>query len=154
MRDPGPDLYQVLGVSRDASGADITRAYRQQALTAHPDTAPPGAGTTARFRAVSEAYQVLGDPARRAGYDRAVSRQQAPGHGQAASRRGARPAGAVPPIPAGQGPAPVPALWAGPTWFEPLPSHAPGSGHQAERPAAAWPGLVHWYLSVPEDGLW
>jgi curved DNA-binding protein CbpA len=141
MVEPGPDLYQVLGVAREATGAEITRAYRRRARAVHPDTAPPGAGSAARFRAVSEAYQVLSDPARRAAYDHASYRETAPGHSQAAPRRARpRPAPAeMPPawprVPAGPGPLRMPALWAGPVRVEPLRATAagpgPGTGSQA-----------------------
>jgi DnaJ domain len=161
VREPGPDPYRVLGVSRDATAADITRAYRQRARSVHPDTAPPGAGAAARFRAVSEAYQVLSDPARRAGYDRARSGQAAPGHGQAAPVRpylgpaaGTPPAGPLAPV--GLGPVRMPALWAGPVRVEPFPAAAPapGTGAESQPGTAAQAGMVRWYLSAPWDGLW
>src|ERR1700722_3187203 len=149
MVEPGPDLYQVLGVAREATGAEITRAYRRRARAVHPDTAPPGAGAAARFRAVSEAYQVLSDPARRAAYDHASSRETAPGHSQAAPRRARpRPAPAeMPPawprVPAGPGPLRMPALWAGPVRVEPLRATAagpgPGTGSQAGAAARGSP---------------
>ncbi len=62
------DHYLALGVSSGASLADIKKAYRQQAALHHPDrsTAPDAA---ARFRLVQEAYDVLGDEARREAYD-------------------------------------------------------------------------------------
>ena len=62
------DHYLALGVSSGASLADIKKAYRQQAALHHPDrsTAPDAA---ARFRLVQEAYDVLGDEARRETYD-------------------------------------------------------------------------------------
>jgi DnaJ-class molecular chaperone len=62
------DYYLALGVSSSASLADIKKAYRQLAARHHPDrnTAPDAA---ARFRAVQEAYDILGDEARREAYD-------------------------------------------------------------------------------------
>jgi curved DNA-binding protein CbpA len=161
MHEPGPDLYRVLGVSANATAVDITRAYRRQARAVHPDTAPPEAGATARFRAVAEAYQVLSDPARRAGYDRARSRPATPGHGSSMPDRGrpGPPAGmpsAWPPAPAGPSPVRTPALWAGPVQVDPLPAAAPAFGTQAESQpgAAARAGLLLWYLSGRWDGLW
>jgi curved DNA-binding protein len=63
------DLYDVLGVSRDASADDIRAAYRRLARENHPDVnKDPGAED--RFKAVSEAYDVLRDPEKRADYDR------------------------------------------------------------------------------------
>jgi curved DNA-binding protein CbpA len=65
----GGDLYGILGVRRDAPRQEIVRAYHRAAHAAHPDTRPgdPEAGT--RFRALTKAYDVLSDPARRARYD-------------------------------------------------------------------------------------
>ncbi len=62
------DHYFALGVGSGASQADIKKAYRQQAALHHPDrsTAPDAA---ARFRIVQEAYDVLGDEAKREAYD-------------------------------------------------------------------------------------
>src|SRR6266536_5980640 len=64
------DLYQVLGVRRNASGAEIRRAYQKAARLLHPDLNPGDPVSAQRFRAVSEAFQVLADPQRRASYDR------------------------------------------------------------------------------------
>lgn len=62
------DHYLALGVSSGASLADIKKAYRQLAAQHHPDrnTAPDAA---ARFRLIQEAYDVLGDAAKREAYD-------------------------------------------------------------------------------------
>jgi len=62
------DHYLALGVGSGASLADIKKAYRLQAARHHPDrsTAPDAA---ARFHAIQEAYDVLGDVARRETYD-------------------------------------------------------------------------------------
>ena len=62
------DPYIVLGVPRQASGEEIARAYRRAARASHPDSG--GAGSAERFQAVSDAYDVLRDPRRRAVYDR------------------------------------------------------------------------------------
>jgi curved DNA-binding protein CbpA len=62
------DPYIVLGVPRQASGEEIARAYRRAARASHPDSG--SAGSAERFRAVSDAYDVLRDPGRRAVYDR------------------------------------------------------------------------------------
>jgi len=62
------DPYVVLGVARQASGEEIARAYKRAARASHPDSA--GAGSAERFQAVSDAYDLLRDPRRRAMYDR------------------------------------------------------------------------------------
>jgi molecular chaperone DnaJ len=62
------DLYAVLGVGRDASDAEIKRAYRRLAQQWHPDVnQDPAAGV--RFKEINEAYQVLSDRERRQAYD-------------------------------------------------------------------------------------
>ena len=62
------DLYEVLGVDRRASDAEIKRAFRKLAQQWHPDVnKDPDAG--ARFKEASEAYQILSDPDRRQRYD-------------------------------------------------------------------------------------
>jgi curved DNA-binding protein CbpA len=63
------DPYGVLGVRRQASADEIARAYRRAARATHPDSGGVGAGAEG-FQAVSDAYEVLRDPGRRAGYDR------------------------------------------------------------------------------------
>lgn len=63
------DLYKVLGVSKDADQAAIKKAYRALAKDLHPDKNPGDAVVEEKFKAVSAAYDVLGDPKRRAEYD-------------------------------------------------------------------------------------
>ena len=63
-------LYEALGVPRDASQADIRRAYRRRALQYHPDKNPDDADAAQNFHRVSVAYHVLGDARSRARYDR------------------------------------------------------------------------------------
>jgi molecular chaperone DnaJ len=64
------DFYEVLGVPHDASEADIKKAYRQLAMQHHPDRNDGSTDSEARFKEVTEAYEVLRDPRRRAEYDR------------------------------------------------------------------------------------
>jgi len=61
------DFYAVLGVSTDASEAEIKQAYRELVKTVHPDTGPDA--DAERFRLVREAYETLSDPNRRRTYD-------------------------------------------------------------------------------------
>jgi molecular chaperone DnaJ len=65
------DYYKALGVAKDASGADIKKAYRKLARELHPDKNPGDAKAEARFKEVSEAYDVLSDASRRREYDEA-----------------------------------------------------------------------------------
>jgi molecular chaperone DnaJ len=64
------DYYDVLGVGRDAGEADIKRAYRKLAMEYHPDRNNGEKHAEERFKEVTEAYEVLRDPAKRAQYDR------------------------------------------------------------------------------------
>lgn len=64
------DLYEVLGVRRTASTAEIRRAYQKRARSLHPDLNPGDPVAADRFREVSRAFEVLSDPPRRAAYDR------------------------------------------------------------------------------------
>lgn len=66
------DHYQRLGVGRDASDAEIHRAYRRLARRYHPDM-NEGGEADARFGALSVAYEVLHDPEQRASYDRSFA---------------------------------------------------------------------------------
>ncbi|HMD94453.1 MAG TPA: DnaJ domain-containing protein [Trebonia sp.] len=127
-----PDLYQLLGVPQGASGGEVTRAWRRRAAAEHPDRRPRDAAAPARFRALLEAYQVLGDPARRAAYDRARGDQPGPGaaapEGPAAGAAARWPHGSgVPVVVRRAGRAPEPALRAGPVWVE-VPETVPAAG--------------------------
>lgn len=59
------DFYKELGVSSDASAEEIKRAYRKLARDLHPDANPNNPAAGERFKAVSEAHNVLSDPAKR-----------------------------------------------------------------------------------------
>ena len=63
------DLYQVLGLSRDASKADIKKAHRKLALKYHPDKNPDDEVARDNFKRVQEAYDMLSDDEKRAAYD-------------------------------------------------------------------------------------
>lgn len=63
------DYYKILGVERNASKEEVKRAYRKLALKTHPDRNPGNKKSEERFKEINEAYQVLGDPDKRARYD-------------------------------------------------------------------------------------
>jgi len=63
------EFYDLLGVSRDASEAEIKKAYRKLAMEYHPDR-NSASEAEARFKEITEAYEVLRDPQKRAAYDR------------------------------------------------------------------------------------
>jgi molecular chaperone DnaJ len=80
------DFYKVLGVSKDVSAADLKKAYRKLARKYHPDSNPGNAAAEAKFKEISEAHSVIGDPEQRKEYDavRAMgggARFTAPGQG-------------------------------------------------------------------------
>lgn len=64
------DLYERLGVARDASDADIRKAYRRLAKRYHPDLNPDDKAAEERFKEISTAFAILGDAEKRAAYDR------------------------------------------------------------------------------------
>lgn len=71
LRRQDNSFYEVLGVERDASMAAIRKAYRKAALLNHPDKNPHDRdGAEKRFVRIAQAYEVLGDEAARARYDR------------------------------------------------------------------------------------
>jgi len=67
--DPPRDLYDVLGLPRDASPEVLRRAYRRIALRWHPDRNPGNPEAETKFKEAAEAYRVLSDPDRRRAYD-------------------------------------------------------------------------------------
>src|SRR5512146_2162697 len=64
------DFYRTLGVDRTASDDEIKRAYRKLAMQFHPDRNNGSAEAEAKFKEITEAYDVLRDPNKRATYDR------------------------------------------------------------------------------------
>lgn len=63
------DYYEVLGVARGVSEADLKKAYRRLAMKHHPDRNPDNKDAEARFKEAKEAYDVLSDERKRAAYD-------------------------------------------------------------------------------------
>jgi curved DNA-binding protein CbpA len=122
------DLYKVLGLSPDATRADIVRAYHLQARAVHPDARPQDPSAPEVFRALTDAYDVLSDPGRRNRYDhlRALAPETVtprPG--------GPRVPRQPPGWPAGQSTVP---LRAGPVHVEP-PAGSAGRTRRADDPA-------------------
>src|SRR3954452_23004420 len=63
------DFYAELGVKKDATSAEIKKAYRRLARANHPDSNPNDSAKHEKFKAVAEAYDVLGDEEKRKKYD-------------------------------------------------------------------------------------
>ena len=160
-REPAGDLYQLLGVARDASREEIALAWRRRARDEHPDARQGDAGAPARFRAVAEAWQVLGDPGRRASYDRSLNPAQPPGriritvrHSPAAS--GPAASGPAAPASAASGP-----LASGPAASGPAASGSGAAGRTAPLAGSAGPPLMAGpvrveggYRPVPQADAW
>src|SRR5690606_7817252 len=63
------DYYEVLGVDRNASGAEIKKAYRRVAMKHHPDRNPGNKESEELFKEANEAFEVLSDSGKKARYD-------------------------------------------------------------------------------------
>ena len=156
MEHPAPgrshhDPYRLLGVNTGASRQDIARAYRRAVQGAHPDARPADPRAAARFRELTDAYDLLTDPARRAAYDRAH---------HPAGKAGGQPSAPRPAMAQWPGPrhplAPPPGqpTWAGPVHVEEPPTAPPSEQHPARPPTAdvedppvifgTWPGRWGW----------
>src|SRR5579863_8252157 len=121
----GPDLYQLLGVPREASRDEIAQAWRRRARAEHPDSRPGDAAAPGRFRTLAGAWHVLSDPARRAAYDQALGHHQPPA---APAPQVTRPAGRASMVGT-----PGPPPRAGPVRVEgPRRAPAPGSRDEEE----------------------
>ena len=68
------DYYEVLGVDRSASDAEIKKSYRKLAMANHPDRNPDDAEAEGRFKEASEAYSVLSDASKRSTDEKPRSR--------------------------------------------------------------------------------
>lgn len=69
MAETKRDYYEVLGVSKGATEAELKKAFRQKAKEYHPDLHPGDAEAEKKFKEVNEAYEVLSDPQKKARYD-------------------------------------------------------------------------------------
>jgi curved DNA-binding protein CbpA len=146
---PDGDLYQLLGVPREASREEIALAWRRRARDEHPDARPADADAPGRFRALAGAWQVLGDPTRRAAYDRVLARERQPA-ARVTVRRPARPGGVAPLVQM-----PGPPLRAGPVRVE-GPRQAPPAGGWDEEDVrlALLAGLALRYLARDRGRPW
>ena len=63
------DYYEILGISKNATAAEIKKAYRKKAIEFHPDKNPGDAKAEENFKKAAEAYEVLGNPEKKSRYD-------------------------------------------------------------------------------------
>ena len=63
------DFYEILGVDKSATAAEIKKAYRKKAIEYHPDKNPGDAKAEEMFKKAAEAYEVLSDPQKKQQYD-------------------------------------------------------------------------------------
>ena len=145
---PGPDLYQLLGITQGASREEIALAWRRRARAEHPDSRPGDADAPGRFRALAEAYQVLGDPGRRAAYDRALAGERQPVI-RVTVRRPAAPGGTRP-----LARVPGPPLRAGPVRVEGARPAPPAASRDEDIGLAVLADLALRYLARDRGRAW
>lgn len=75
------DYYELLGIAKGASADEIKKAYRKMAVKYHPDKNPGDKAAEEKFKKVSEAYEILSDPAKRQQYDQFGHAAFGPGRG-------------------------------------------------------------------------
>lgn len=124
-------LYRRLHVASDASPEEIIRSYRRLAHDTHPDAHPDQPDANRQFRELTEAYEVLSDPQRRARYDRTRPAPPTTTPGQAPATTAAPPVviGLRPRLPQGD------TLGVGPVHI--TPTAQPGTGPESPRPLYA-----------------
>lgn len=76
------DYYEILGLQKNASEEEIKKAYRKLAFKYHPDRNPGDAAAEETFKQITQAYDVLSDPAKKANYDRYGSNEYADAYAQ------------------------------------------------------------------------
>jgi curved DNA-binding protein CbpA len=131
-RNPA-DPYQVLGVGTGASQRDIARAYRRAVQHAHPDARPHDRQAAARFQALTDAYDLLRNPGRRADYDRGHTANEP--SGQPPQPRQPAPAPRWRGSPFLLRPPSSQHIWAGPVHIEPS-ATAPATSQDGRSAAA------------------
>ena len=82
------DYYQLLGVSKTSSADEIKKAYRKLAMQYHPDKNPGNKEAEAKFKQISEAYEILQDPQKKAMYDQYGHSAFAQGGGRSQAQNG------------------------------------------------------------------
>jgi hypothetical protein len=152
---PAVDLYQLLGVRREASREEIAQAWRHRARPEHPDRRPGEAAdeAAARFRVLAGPGGCSATRARRAAYDRALAREQpsvTPVPAQRPSRLGGRD-GTTPPVRVAG-----PPLRAGPVRIEDGPRlvRQAGSGDEEDVGLALLAELLLRYLARDGGRSW
>lgn len=132
------DPYRILGLDHGATAAEITRAYRLQARSWHPDARPDDPDAAARFRAVTRAYEVLSDPVQRERYEREAAPAPRP-HPRSGPHQHAHPPGDPP-------------LRAGPVWVEAEPGSVQPGAPPLSYILVRFPGRGLFYASYGDYG--